>query len=328
MPQVLAVCACRTRNVIVVRPIVIDVSSGSVNVETIEDASEAAFGVNSMARPLRRVAMRRPGAILHADHRQWHYTKPVDGAAMTAQYQRFVDAVTADGPEILWFPERDDDLADSVFTYDPSFMVGAGAVILRPGKDLRVAEAELHAEFYRSAGIPVLGTIEAPGTVEGGDCFWLDETTLAIGRGFRTNQAGIEQFAAILQPTGIRVEVFDLPYHLGPEACLHLMSVVSPLDTDLALVHPPLMPTALYELMQAMGYELLPAPADEFDASLGLNLNVLATGPRTVIAVDGFPGTLGLMRNAGCEVTTFSADELCIPCEGGPTCLTRPILRR
>lgn len=287
----------------------------------------SAWGVNTMAGRLRRVGMRRPGAILSADPQRWHYAKPIDAAALSAQYADFVELVEASGAEIVWFPDDADDLADSVFTYDPSFVVPAGAIVLRPGKDLRADEASLHDRFYREAGIDVLGQIEAPGLIEGGDCFWLDETTIAVGRGFRTNQAGIDQFAAIVEPTGISVEVFDLPYLHGPEACLHLMSVVSPLDHNLALVHAPLVPTALYQRMQGLGYELLHAPAGEFEASLGLNLNVLATSPRTCIAVAGFPGTVALMRSAGCEVTVFDADELCIPCEGGPTCLTRPLLR-
>jgi dimethylargininase len=284
-------------------------------------------GVSSTSASLRRVAMRRPGALLNADHERWHYTKPVDADALSKQYDQFVELVEATGTEIVWFPETDDDLADSVFTYDPSFVVPGGAVVLRPGKPLRAGEADLHAAFYAAEGIPILGQIVAPGTFEGGDSFWLDDTTLAVGRGFRTNQAGIDQMAAIVGPLGVALEVYDLPYHLGPDACLHLMSVVSALDADLAVVHPPLMPTALYQRMIEMGYTLLEAPAEEFDASLGLNLNVLATGPRQLIAIEGFPVTLQLMRDAGCEVSTFLADELCIPCEGGPTCLTRPLLR-
>ena len=285
-------------------------------------------GVSSTSATLQRVAMRRPGAMLAADHQRWHYTKPIDADALVAQYDRFVELVETSGAEIVWLAESDDDdLADSVFTYDPSFVVPGGAVVLRAGKPLRAGEADLHAAFYEAEGVRIFGRIEAPGTFEGGDSFWLDDTTLAVGRGFRTNQSGIDQMAAILTPLGIELEVYDLPYHLGPDACLHLMSVVSALDADLALVHPPLMPTALYQRMIEMGYTLLVAPAEEFDASLGLNLNVLATAPRQVIAVDGFPGTLQLMRDAGCEVSTFVADELCIPCEGGPTCLTRPLLR-
>ena len=284
------------------------------------------FGVDSMTGHLRRVAMRAPGAILSADPDVWHYAKPIDRGALQAQYKTFLGLIEASGVEILWLPDADDDLADSVFTYDPSFVVPAGAVILRPGKDLRQGEAELHRRFYDGV-MPVLGVIEAPGLIEGGDCFWLDRTTIAIGRGFRTNQSGIDQFAALIGPTGIELEVYDLPYLHGPDACLHLLSVVSPLDVDLALVHAPLMPTALYQAMKALGYELLHGPADEYEASRGLNLNVLATGPRNCIAVEGFPATVELMRSAGCEVAVCDADELCIPCEGGPTCLTRPILR-
>jgi N-dimethylarginine dimethylaminohydrolase len=289
--------------------------------------SSSQYGVDSMAGELKRVAMRAPGAMLSADHERWHYAKPLDPEALGVQYRRFADLVTGSGAEIVWMHDGDDDLADSVFTYDPSFVVPGGAIVMRPGKPLRVGEADLHREFYESVGIPVIGEIEAPGTVEGGDCFWLDPANLAVGKGFRTNQAGIEQLVTMLAPRGIAVHVFDLPYYQGPEACLHLMSVVSSLDDDLALVHAPLLPTALYQLMIEMGYELLLAPADEFEASLGLNLNVLATAPRQVIAVEGFPKTADLMRQAGCEVSVFDADELCIPCEGGPTCLTRPLLR-
>jgi len=288
------------------------------------------FGVTSMVASLRRVAMRKPGSIRTADPERWHYTKPIDAAALQRQYEEFASLVAASGAEIVWFDDGvavDDDLADSVFTYDPSFVVAGGAVILRPGKDLRAGEADVHDKFYAEHGIPILGRIEAPGVVEGGDMFWLDGHTLAVGRGFRTNQAGIDQLSVILAPHGVEVRVFDLPYWQGPAACLHLMSVVSPLDTNLALIHEPLVPTALHQEMSDRGWELLAAPVDEFDQSLGLNLNVLATGPRNVIALDGFAQTTALMRDAGCTVTVFQGDELCIPCEGGPTCLTRPLWR-
>ncbi|MGI9608182.1 MAG: dimethylarginine dimethylaminohydrolase family protein [Acidimicrobiales bacterium] len=281
-----------------------------------------------MSAPLERVALRRPGAILEADHERWHYSKPIDGAALQEQFSRFVDALEQHDVDVAWMPDGHDDLADSVFTYDPSFMIPAGAILLRPGKALRLGEIEVHRAFYEREGIPIVGEIDERGMIEGGDCFFLDERTLAVGRGFRTNSAGISQLRTIVEPHGIDVEMYDLPYGSGPDACLHLLSLVSPLGPDLALVHAPLLPTALYQRMTDMGYTLLHAPVNEFDVSLGLNLNVLATAPRRVIAIDGFPTTAALMREAGCDVTIFRADELCIPCEGGPTCLTRPILRR
>ncbi len=289
--------------------------------------TEPTVGITSSVAPLRRVAMRRPGAILAADAERWHYAKPLDPVGLTAQYETFAQLLTSAGAVIDWLPEDpDDDLADSIFTYDPSFTVGDGVVVLRPGKKLRRGEADLHHRFYEPR-IPILGTIEEPGVFEGGDCFWLDATTLAVGRGFRTNQAGIEQFRAIVEPLGVDVEVYDLPYLHGPEACLHLLSVVSPLDHDLALIHAPLLPTALHQRMEGLGYRLLHAPPEEFESSLGLNLNVLALAPRRLLTIEGFDGTAQLMRDAGCEVITFAGDELCIPCEGGPTCLTRPLHR-
>ncbi len=288
---------------------------------------QAGFGVDSMVGDLKQVAMRRPGAILTASADEWHYAKPINAGGLRSQYEAFVELLEAAGVQIRWLADDETDgLADSVFTYDPSFVIPAGAIILRPGKPARRAEAELHRAFYEDL-MPVLGRIEAPGVIEGGDCCWLDARTLGVGRGFRTNQAGIDQLGAIVDAHGVSLEVYDLPYGNGPDACLHLLSVVNPLDVDLALVRAPLVPTALYQRMEEMGYRLLHVPDDEFEASAGLNLNVLAAGPRRCLAIDGFPNTVELMEDAGCEVSVFQADELCLPCEGGPTCLTRPLHR-
>lgn len=286
------------------------------------------FGVSSNSRTLQSVLVRRPGAILRADHERWHYTKPLDGAALAAQFDTFVGLLEGAGVDVQFLPDDpDDDLADSIFTHDSSMVVPSGAIVLRPGKELRKGEPDLHRSFY-DGRIPIAGSIEAPGTVEGGDCIWLDDTTIAVGIGFRTNEAGVDQLASLVEPDGVTVEAYDLPWLHGPDACLHLMSVISPLAEDLALVHAPLVPVRLYERMVDLGYELLHAPPHEFEASLGLNLNVLAVSPRHCIAIDGFDETHELMREAGCRVDLFGADELCIPCEGGPTCLTRPLLRR
>lgn len=286
------------------------------------------FGVDSMVAPLRRVAMRRPHALADADPTRWHYAGPIDGAAAHREFDALADVVAGAGAEIVTLADVDDGMADSVFTYDASFVTPAGAIILRAGKSLRRDEADLHRALYADLGIPVIGTIEAPGTVEGGDCFWLDTATLAVGRGFRTNQAGIDQLAEIVRPHGITTLDYDLPYHRGPGACLHLMSLVSVLADDLALVHAPLLPAALHGEMRASGYRLLHAPPEEFAASNGLSLNVLALAPGQLVAVAGFPQTAALMRQAGCDVTCVPGDALCTPCEGGPTCLTRPILRQ
>lgn len=286
------------------------------------------FGVGSMVAPLRRVAMRRPGrSTFEADPTLWHYTRQLDATRLARQYDLFTHHIEHAGAEIEWIPGADDGLADSIFVFDPSFMTPHGAIVLRPSKALRVPEVTLHEELYERLGVPVIGTITEPGTAEGGDLVWLDETTLVAGRGFRTNQAGIDQLEGILGPLGVAIHVFDLPVWRGSAACLHLLSLMSPLDRDLALVYKPLMPVALYRMLRERGIECLEASEKEFVKSGGLSVNVLALGPRRCLTLAGYPGTLRTMKNAGCEVTCFMADALCLPCEGGPTCLTLPMWR-
>jgi dimethylargininase len=288
-----------------------------------------AYGSQEMSANLTRVLMRRPGASLTAaDPAKWHYGPTFDGEKAVRQYTEFARLVEKSGAEILWLEDKGDGLADAMFTHDPSLMSDHGAILLRMGKPLREKETALHEAAYKAAGIPILGRIVAPGTVEGGDCIWLDAETLVVGRGVRTNEEGISQLTEMLDPHGITVLGYDLPLWHGEEACLHLMSVMSPLSHDLALVFAPLLPASFYQLLKEWGITLIEAPADEFHASNGLSLNVLPVRPNEVIMVAGFPKTKAAMEAAGCKVETFEADALCIACEGGPTCLTRPVLRR
>ncbi|CAG1012903.1 N(G),N(G)-dimethylarginine dimethylaminohydrolase [Rhizobiaceae bacterium] len=292
------------------------------------EQSNRQYGAQSMAAPIRRVVMRSAeSAMAGADRVRWHYGPGFDAKKAASQHAALAGLVAASGATIEWLPDVEDGLADSVFTHDPSLMTDRGAIILSMGKALRRPEPGLHEETYRRLGIPILGRVEDPGQVEGGDCVWVDTRTLAVGRGVRTNEAGIRQLAAILAPLGVEVIGYDLPLWQGEEACLHLMSVISPLADDLALVHPPLLPVAFYQLLKDRGIRLVEGDPAEFAASHGLSLNVLPTAPREVIAVAGFPKTATAMQAAGCTVATFEADALCIACEGGPTCLTRPILR-
>ncbi len=286
------------------------------------------YGAQSMAAPLRRVLMRSAASAMRgADPARWHYGPGFDAAKAGEQHAALAGLVAASGAEIAWMDDAEDGLADSVFTHDPSLVTERGALILSMGKPLRTPEPALHEAAYRRLGVPVIGRVEAPGQVEGGDCVWVDRTTLAIGRGVRTNQEGIQQVANLLTPHGISVYGFDLPLWHGEEACLHLMSVISPLADDVALVYAPLLPAPFYQMLKARGIQLVEGDADEFFASNGLSLNVLPTSPRQVIAVAGFPRTKAAMEAAGCTVATFEADALCIACEGGPTCLTRPVWR-
>ncbi|GAB4385253.1 dimethylarginine dimethylaminohydrolase family protein [Albidovulum sp.] len=286
------------------------------------------YGAEDRSKPLARVMMRAPGpALAAADPAQWHYGPQFDPARAAAQHARLAQIVADSGAAIHWLESGEDGLADAMFVQDPSFVTRAGAVVLNMGKPLRRAEPSLHEAAYAALGVPVIGRLSGAATLEAGDCLWLDPDTLAIGRGARSNQAGIEAVAAALAPHGIAVQAHDLPYWKGPEACLHLMSLISPLAPKMALIHAPLLPFALWETLAARGWTLLHAPEDEFLASGGLSLNVLMLRPLDVVMVDGFPRTRALMEASGCRVRVFEGDALCIACEGGPTCLTRPILR-
>jgi N-dimethylarginine dimethylaminohydrolase len=178
---------------------------------------------------------------------------------------------------------------------------------------------------FESAGIPVLGQIEAPGTLEGGDVAWLDEKTLAVGHGYRTNRSGIEQLTALLTPRGIEVIEVHLPHFRGPSDVFHLMSILSPIDKDLAAIYSPLMPVAFRNLLLERGFRFVEVPESEFDS---LGCNILATGPRQCIMVKGNPATEQALRKAGCQVISYAGNEISVKGGGGPTCLTRPVRRR
>jgi dimethylargininase len=294
-----------------------------------QEFTMTAFGSQEMSAKIKCVLMRRPGASLKAaDRATWHYGPAFDAEKAIRQYAAFAEMVEAAGAEVLWIEDSGDGLSDAMFTQDPSLVTDRGAILLRMGKSLRLPEIALHEQAYKAAGIPILGRIEAPGAVEGGDCIWLDARTLIVGRGVRSNEEGIAQLRRILAPLDVDVIGFDLPLWQGEEACLHLMSVISPLAADLALVFAPLLPAPFYQLLKRCGIRLIEAPAEEFHASNGLNLNVLPLSPKDLVMIDGFPKTRAVMEAAGCTVKVFEGDALCIACEGGPTCLNRPVLRQ
>ena len=287
------------------------------------------YSVSSMTTTLRRVALRQPApALLQADPAVWHYGPTFDPARVSGEHEAFARLLDAAGVEIVWLDGDDWGIADAVFTYDASLVTPAGAILMNPGKKLRQGEQLLHRQLYQQQGIPIIGAITYPGNAEAGDTLWLDDHEIAIGRGFRTNAAGVAQLEMIFQDIGIRSHVFDLPVYQGKAACLHLMSLISLVDTKTALVCKPLLPVALWQLLTEKEFTLLEAPYEEFVSSGTLSTNVLAVAPGHCIMIAGLPQTRAVLERAGIEVQLFQGDSLCIGCEGGPTCLTRPLLRR
>jgi N-dimethylarginine dimethylaminohydrolase len=228
------------------------------------------------------------------------------------------------GAELLLLPASPDLSLDAVYAHDASLSTDFGMIILRPGKTNRVPESARHQYFYQKMSIPILGEITSPGTAEAGDMVWLDSRTLLIGRGYRTNAAGIQQIRALLAPNGVEVLSAPLPYGPGPSACLHLMSLISLIDEKVALVDLPWLAVETVELLQGYGYSFIEIEPMERDS---LACNVLALGNRRLLAIAENVRTNHRLAQAGFDVRTFPGSELCINGSGGPTCLTRPLLR-
>ena len=286
------------------------------------------FGIASMTAPLREVALRRPGSsLITAEAKAWNYSKYFNPTEIENEYNRFVLALENFGVKIHWIFGDDMGNADSVFAYDASLMTPQGAILMSLGKEKRRGEENLHKSFYTNKGIPIIGQIDAPGTAEAGDTLWLDEDTVIIGKGFRTNTLGAEQVKDILNSIGITCYIFDLPFYQGKNACLHLMSLISMVDTKSALVYEPLLPVGFWKILDKKNFKIISAPENEFFESDTLSTNVLALAPGECLMLDNLSNTAKVLRNSGIKVTTFRGPALCIGCEGGPTCLTRPLYR-
>jgi N-dimethylarginine dimethylaminohydrolase len=233
------------------------------------------------------------------------------------------------GAEVLSLPAAESLTLDAVYVHDPSLATDYGLVLMNPGKKNRVAEAQAHADFCGQLGIPVFGEIKLPGCSECGDIVWLDSRTLLVGEGYRTNQAGIEQMRSLLssKDSQKKVDVLSapLPYGPGPSGCLHLMSLLSMLDEQTILVDLPWLAVETVELLKERGFRLLEIEYSERET---LACNVLALGNKRLIAIEENARTNQRMREAGFDVRTFPGSEICINGAGGPTCLTRPLLRR
>jgi dimethylargininase len=280
------------------------------------------YGVDSMVTPLRHVLVKSPGAGFAAgfDDPAYGFRHPVDLDLARRQHAALVDLLTGLGVTVHQLGAESAS-PDLVYQFDPSLVTPRGAVLLRSGKSTRAGEEDVQAAWFAAHGIPVIGRIEAPGTVDGGDVCRLRRDVVCVGRSLRTNQHGIDQLTALLDTP---VHAFDVPYDAGGDACLHLLSVISPITDHLAVVELPRLPAGLYRLLGELGYTLLPVPADEVDTLGG---NVLVVRPGAVVLCEGNPRTAALLRGHGLDVHTFPGSEICWNGSGGPTCLTLPLYR-
>ncbi len=288
------------------------------------------IGCRSEIAPLRRVLLKRPADAFVDERRieaQWRdlrFTGRPDLGRAVREYERFVELLREPGNDILYLPRDDATGLDSIYVRDAVVVTRRGVVLCNMGKTQRRTEPQAAARFFETAGIPIAGRIEGGGRLEGGDVVFLDERTVAVGEGYRTNAEGIRQLRQILSDDVDEVIAVPLPHWQGPDDVFHLMSILSPIDDDLALVYARLLPVPFRERLLSRGLELLEVPDEEFAT---MACNVLALTPGRCVILGGNPRTERLLRGAGCEVRTYEGREISHKGGGGPTCLTRPLLR-
>ncbi|MDN7245241.1 dimethylarginine dimethylaminohydrolase family protein [Planococcus shenhongbingii] len=285
---------------------------------------------SSMYQPLERVIVKHPAdAFISQEHigKEWrkvNYLSEPDYEEAQKEYAEFIALLEQHVPTIDYLPKSEEVSMDSIYAHDPVKFTPEGAIILKSGKALRQPEAEVYKKFLAEKGIPIIGELTGDATSDGGDIVWLDDRVLAVGNGYRTNAEAIRQ---IKEMTAHMVDEFievQLPHADGEEECLHLMSFISMVDQDLAVVYSPLMPIAFRKLLLSRGIQLIEVPKAEYDL---LGCNVLAVAPRVCIMVAGNESTKQQLEQAGATVYEYKGEEISVKGTGGPTCLTSPAVR-
>jgi N-dimethylarginine dimethylaminohydrolase len=308
------------------------VNSKNINKPSLNKQSgeSGAFNGHSMTGELRRVIVCPPAnagwnvSEKSDAWRQLGFQHAPDFAASQKQHEALCRVLHESGAEVATLPVAESSTLDAVYTHDASLATDFGMLLMNPGKKSRRPEAALHAEFCADIGVPVFGSVVDPGISEAGDIVWLDAKTLLIGNGYRTNQEGIEQIRQMLSPHNVEVLSASLPYGTGPSACLHLMSLMSMLDEQTILVDVPWLAVETVNLLRARNFQLIEIDDSERET---LACNVLALGKKRLVALQENAKTNQRLRDSGFDVETFPGNELCINGGGGPTCLTRPLLR-
>ena len=279
---------------------------------------------------LTRVLVKHPREAFGSEEAiasQWQplgFTAPPVLADATAEYDAFLQILHDRRAQVDFLPADERTSLDSIYARDASVVSPRGVILGRMGKRLRGAEPAAQRSALRMLGVPIVGEIIEPGCLEGGDVIWLDDRTVAVGQGYRTNEEGIIQLRAALADSIAELIVVPLPHWRGPGDVLHLMSLISPLDRDLVVVYSPLLPVPFRQTLIARGYTLVEVPHEEFDT---MGTNVLALGPRDCLMLAGNPRTRRALERAGARVTEYVGDEISVKGAGGPTCLTRPLAR-
>ena len=283
-----------------------------------------------MVDPIKKILLKHPKSAfinqktVNEQYLKLNYFEAPNFNKAILDYENFVSLLKSFDIELHYLPEDKSTSLDSIYTHDPCVISNNGVIICNMGKKSRLPESDAIEKFFNSIQIPILGKIKTPGILEGGDVVWIDNKTIAVGEGYRTNREGIEQLKHLLSDQVQDVISVPIPHWNGPQDCLHLMSNLSPIDHNLYLVYSRLLPVSFRKYLLDQNIELIDVPDEEYES---MGCNVLAVAPRKVIMISGNSKTKQLLEKNNVEVYTYDGTEISIKGAGGPTCLTRPFLR-
>ena len=289
-----------------------------------------AYSCHNMVNPIKKIILKHPKDAfkdqdtINKQFSRLNYFEAPNFNKAISDYDKFVGLLISFDIELHFLPKDNSTSIDSIYTHDPCVVSNNGVILCNMGKKSRLAEPNTMEEYFKSIQLPILGRIKAPGTLEGGDVVWIDEKTIAVGEGYRTNKEGIKQLKHLLSDQVEKVISVPIPHWTGPKDCLHLMSNISPIDHNLYLVYSRLLPVPFRKYLLDRNIELIDVPDEEYES---MGCNVLAVAPRKVIMINGNLITKQLLEKKDIEVYTYDGAEISIKGAGGPTCLTRPFVR-
>ena len=288
------------------------------------------FNCNNMVDPIKKILLNHPKNAfinqnkINSEFKELNFFDAPDYNESLNEYEAFIDILKFHNIELYFLDGNNTNTIDSIYAHDPFIISNDGAIICNMGKKNRISEIENVKIFLKNNEIPIIGEISAPGKLEGGDIVWIDKHNIAIGIGYRSNIEGAKQLGEILSGCVKNIIPVPLPHWNGPNDCLHLMSNLSPIDSNLFLVFSKLLPVQFIQYLKENKIELIEVPFKEYET---MACNVLAIAPREVIMLEGNPITKNLLENENVIVHTYKGSEISLKGAGGPTCLTKPFLR-